>query len=335
MGSVKSRETEYRRIWELCPGADRLVLPPGSPFEDMGLKRPGYSVNIIALGDVGATLLSGLRLLGGEVLESIGIYDMNQRVISRYEMEMNQVGWPFGDHPLPSVRGITEDRIFQCDMVVFCASKGVPPVGEGGDVRMAQLEANRKIASYYGSLAGKKSFKGIFAVVSDPVDPLCKEVLLSSGLYPSQVRGYGLGVMNKRAEYFARRDDRFSSYLKDGRAYGPHGEDLVIANSITDYDDHISVMLTELTVKANMEVRSLGYKPYIAPAISSGAISLLLTLEGKWNYSSIYLGDGNSGAFLGIKNRLTPDGALAEDIPLPHMLYRRVERAYENLKEIL
>ena len=171
---------------------------------------------------------------------------------------------------------------------------------------MVQLAANSKIVSYYGRLAGEKNYKGIFAVVSDPVDPLCKAALLASGLQPGQVRGYGLGVMNKRAEYYARGDRRFESYLTEGRAFGPHGGDLVIANSIENYDDEVSRELTALTVAANLKVRELGFKPYIAPALSSGAISLLLTLRGEWNYSSVYMGKGTEGAFLGIKNRIDP-----------------------------
>ena len=170
--------------------------------------------------------------------------------------------------------------------------------------------------------------------MSDPVDPLCKEVLLSSGLSAGQVRGYGLGVMNKRAEYFAAKDPSFRSYIREGRAYGPHGSDLVIANSIENYDDDISLKLTKLTVEANLKMRSIGFKPYIAPAISSGAISLILTLRGEWNYSSVYLGKGSDGAFLGIKNRIDRGNAVLEDIPLPEALYRRIEVSYRNLCQI-
>ncbi len=332
-----------KHIHELCPFADSLNLP-------LPLKKKGYSVNIIALGDVGATLLLGLKLLGGDVIDNIGIYDMNPAVIKRYEMEMNQIGLPFAledtidsDLPcqlrpkLPKIKGIEEDEIFDCDMVVFCASKSVPPIQPGSniDVRMVQFEANRKIASHYGNLAGKAGFKGIFAVVSDPVDPLCKEVLLSSGLAPGQIKGYGLGVMNKRAQYFSHTDEAFSSYEKEGRAYGPHGSDLVIANSIENYDDEISCRLTKLTVDANLKIRDIGFKPYIAPAISSGAISLLLTLTQQWHYSSVYLGHGNNGAFLGIKNRITGSSTEIEDIPIPVNLYNRIKRAYDNLCKLV
>ena len=36
-------------------------------------------VNIAALGDVGTTMLTGLRLLGGDCLDRCGMYDINKR----------------------------------------------------------------------------------------------------------------------------------------------------------------------------------------------------------------------------------------------------------------
>lgn len=51
---------ERNYIHELCPEADSLKLP-------FPLKKSGMRVNIAALGDVGATLLLGLKLLGGEI----------------------------------------------------------------------------------------------------------------------------------------------------------------------------------------------------------------------------------------------------------------------------
>ena len=318
-----------RSICELAPGADELKMPSL-------LKRKGFRVNILALGDVGATLLMGLKILGGGLIGRIGIYDVNRDVMSRYEIEMNQIGWPFGEKKLPEVICLDREDLFDCDMFVFCASKAVPPIGAAGDVRMMQLEANSRIVAEYGRMAGEKNFKGIFAVVSDPVDPLCKAALMASGLEPGQVRGYGLGVMNKRAEYYASGEPRFASYLKEGRAFGPHGGDLVIADSIDNYDDEISRRLTELAVSANLKVRELGFKPYIAPALSSGAISLILTLQGEWNYSSVYLGKGAEGAFLGIRNRIDCSSGriIVEDLPLPDKLYERIEKAYRNLCEI-
>lgn len=99
------------------------------------------------------------------------------------------------------------EDLFDCDMFVFCASRSVPEVGSNvTDVRMIQYESNSKIIEPYARMAREKGFKGIFAVVSDPVDQLCYRVYHSSnidengkfdgkGLQAEQVRGYGLGVM--------------------------------------------------------------------------------------------------------------------------------------------
>ncbi len=89
--------------------------------------------------------------------------------------------------------------------------------------------------------------------------------------------------MTARAAYFAKQDARFASYLSEGRSFGPHGKGLVIANSIRDYDDGLSQELTRLTLEANLRIRDLGFKPYVAPAVASGAMQLLLTLRGAWH----------------------------------------------------
>ncbi len=299
-------------------------------------------VHLLALGDVGSTVLTALKLLGGDCIHTLGIYDVNENVCKRWESELNQAAFPWDYDKMPEVVILQEDALFDCDMFVFCASKGIPPVGsEVKDVRMVQFEANRGIISLFAKKASERQFQGLFAVVSDPVDPLCKAAFLASntdengvfdgkGLRPEQIQGYGLGVMNARAAYYAKKEERFSSFLKEGRAYGPHGQDLVIANSIHAYDDSLSKELTQLAIDANLRTRELGFKPYVAPAISSAAISLILTLRGEWHYSSNYLG----GVYMGCRNRTTPWGLELESLPLPQQLFVRLERAFHGLEGI-
>jgi hypothetical protein len=299
-------------------------------------------VNLLALGDVGGMLLTGLRLLGGGIVGSIGICDLSQSLSARWEYEVNQIATADGE-PLPEAEIIPLQRLFECDAFVFVASAGVPPVGlQSGDVRMAQFEANSAIVAHYARLARLARFDGLFAVVSDPVDPLAKTAFVESnldasgrfdggGLLPEQVQGFGLGVMQARAAYFARRDARFARYLTEGRVFGPHGEDLVVADSIAHYDDALSRELTRLTVTANLRIRALGFKPYVAPAFSSGALSLIPALGGGWHPSSTFLG----GVFMGAKNRFTPAGLEVEMLPLPDALFSRIEQAAHNLLAIV
>lgn len=330
-----------RRISELYQSAGIVVPDDGKGLPvKLGKKN---RVNIIALGDVGTTMLIGLRLLGSDVIESIGLADINQKNLKRLEIEINQVRYPFGEPALPPVRVISESEVFDADLVLFCAARGVPPVKPGeqppADVRMAQLDANADIVHSYARLARQAGYQGLWCDISDPVDPLAAEFLMASGLKPWQVKGFGLGVMNARAAYYAGQDGLAPEYAAEGRAYGPHGKGLVIANSLISYDDGLSRHLSDLALGANLKVRELGYKPYIAPSLSSAALSILTLLRGGWHYSSVWFGGRTAegverGAFLGIKNRMTPSGVEVEDLPLDDALYDRIFEAYKSLYDL-
>ena len=283
-----------------------------------------YHVTLMGLGDVGSTLAMGLKLLGGECIASLKIWDMNPKQAKRWEIELNQIL----SNPEIKVTCIEKEALFDGDVFLFCASKGVPPVGERvEDVRMMQLAANAELLSEYVKLAADKAFKGLFCIISDPVDLLCKvafETNLShcgGVLKPEQIRGYGLGVMFARAVYYG------GEAFKHGRVFGPHGKDLVVANAIDRYDDVLSQKLTKQVVNANLAVRDLGYKPYVAPALSSGAYSIINTLMGEWHESAVFLG----GHYFGCRNRLTSYGTEIETVYPDRLLYHRMATAYERL----
>jgi len=302
-----------------------------------------WKINIVGLGDVGGTLLAGLRLLGGRYIKSIGIYDKNINAIKRWELEANQIFNPFTTQIYPEVHILDEEEIFNCDLFVFCATVGVPSLGEEQeDVRMKQFKGNSKIISDYAQKARKKSFKGIFAVISDPVDLLCKSAFLASnknkngefdfkGLAAEQIRGYGLGVMNARAIYYSKQFSETIKYSQEGRAFGPHGRGLIIANSIKKYDERLSDILANQTLNANLEIRKTGFKPYMAPALSSGSFPLIATISGKWHYSAIFIGE----VFMGVKNRLHKSGTEIERLDLPAVLVEKIRASYRELGNIL
>ena len=316
-------------------------------WEEILSARPNTGkkrLNLLAIGDVGSTLLTGLKLLGGDVLSSIGICDVSDQVTARWEFEMGQVSLPWDYSAFPEVEVVAPEHLFDCDVFVFVASRGIPPVGsQVKDVRMAQFETNAAIVKQYARMARAARFQGLWCAVSDPVDPLAKTAYLESnkdengnwdgrGLRPEQVQGFGLGVMNARAAYYAKRDEKLSSFLTEGRSFGPHGTGLWIANSIDRYDEGISQELTQKTVTANLWMRELGFKPYVAPALSSGALSILLTLRGEWHCGSVFL----DGIFMGVKNRYTPAGVETELLPrIPDQLFGHIQEAAEELKHVL
>jgi len=302
-----------------------------------------WKINIVGLGDVGGILLTGLKLLGGRYIKSIGIYDKNINITKRWGLEANQIFCPFTTQIYPEVNALGEKEVFNCDMLVFCATVGVPHLGEEQkDVRMRQFEGNSKIISDYARKARERSFKGIFAVVSDPVDLLCKSVFLASnknkngefdfkGLASEQIRGYGLGVMHARAVYYSKRLSENIKYNQDGRAFGPHGQGLIIANSIKKYNEKLAEILTNHTLKANLDIRKTGFKPYVAPALSSGSYPLIATMSGKWHYSATFMG----GVFMGAKNRLHKSGIEIERLDLPVNLVEKIRASYRELDSLL
>lgn len=305
--------------------------------------RPGKKrVHLLAVGDVGGTLLTALKLLGGDVISSVGICDLSEATVARWVTEMGQIAWPWDYDALPEVEAVSSENLFDCDVFIFAAAKAIPPVGSGvQDVRMAQLEANRPLVERFARQARDADFRGLFIVLSDPVDPLCWAAWRASntgpdgevdlmGLLPEQVQGFGLGVMNARAAYFAKRDPRFASFLTEGRGFGPHGKGLVIANSVTNYNDALSRELTALVLEANLRVRDLGFKPYVAPAVSSGAMQLLLALRGEWHCGSVPLG----GVWFGCRNRFTPQGLEVETLELPDALFARLQETERALHEL-
>lgn len=297
------------------------------------------TVTIAGLGDVGRTVALGLVLACGDVISRIRLYDLQTAQCERMEIEIGQMRDPTGEVAIPAVEVATAENLFDTDVFLFCVARAVPPVGSGvTDVRMAQYAVNRPIVMSYAQMAGNAGYTGLFGVVSDPVDLLCAAALEAQAgttqpLSPYQIQGFGLGVMAGRAAYYAAREPRYASFLENGqgRLYGPHGQDLVVANSADPavYDDALSCELTERVVTANQAVRALGFKPYMAPAISSAALTLRAVLLGQWNDSAQYLG----GVYLGCRNRTTPDGVERETAPLPDALYERIAAAYAHLQE--
>jgi len=295
-------------------------------------------LNLVGLGDVGGTVLTGLKLLGTE-LAGIGVFDPDGKKCARYEAELNQILPVDDDAVLPEVKIVSQSALFDCGALLFTASRGVPPVGdEKNDVRMVQYRANRDMLRAYAKQARDSGFCGLFLQISDPVDQLSRAVFLMSnqneagefdwkGLLPEQVRGFGLGVMRARANYCAARDDTDAANIL---AFGPHGNGLVVANAPdAGYDDALSKRLTEQTVTANLAIRKLGYKPYIAPGLSSAAISILRMLRGQWHDAAVPMG----GVYFGCKTRLTKNGPEIFRQTLDGKLYARIQDSYDKLKE--
>lgn len=277
--------------------------------EVMKKKKP-FTLSILGLGDVGGTLLMGLRLLGRDTLKEIRIFDLDEKKRRRYYLEINEVS---DGTDLPPVKEAGIEEIFHTDVLVFTVSVYIPPVGTSlTDVRLVQFEKNRRILLDYARKAEESGFKGYYFIVSDPVDLLCMN-LMDEGKIPShRIRGFGLGVMEARARFIAKEKEVFS---EDLRTFGPHGKGLIVINSLKHYDPKLSEELTHLTERENFRVRETGFKPYIAPALSSGAISIVKALKEEEHLSTWF----NGKVFMGSRNTLKESFTLPSRVSLEEL----------------
>lgn len=325
----RRRVVAVNRGW---PGWEERLSPAIAPKKQR--------VHLLGLGNVGANCLLSMVLLGGDVISDIGIYDRDEAQMARWQLEMNQIAGPAGRGDFPHVSGLQTETLFDCDVFIFAASRGVPEPGkETGDVRVLQYEQNKRILAEYARLARSVSYQGRFIVLSDPVEMLCFAAYdLSNrdaaghwdglGLLPDQIEGFGLGVMHGRALFEAKRNPQFSAYAQTGRAYGRHGQGLVLAIDPVKDNTAASVALTDRVEHANLDVRALGFKPYVAPAVASGTLSLLALLRGDWKYSSVFMG----GIYFGVRNRSVLGVTEVEALPLDETLWQRIQEGAASLK---
>ena len=127
---------------------------------------------------------------------------------------------------------------------------------------------------------------------------------------------------------YAGKDPRFRVFHKEnGGAASAKNLGLDYAAG-ADYDHALSLQLTRDTVTANLKVRDLGFKPYLAPGLSSAAISVLRTLRGEYHDGAMALG----GIYFGCRLRSTTLGVQPERTPLHPRLLERMQEVYDALR---
>ena len=90
-----------------CCGPSTSATPAGRSSSPRPPAAAGERrVNLLAVGDVGSTLLTALKLLGGDCIERIGICDLNEKAVSRWVAELGQVSWPWDYDALPEVEPV-------------------------------------------------------------------------------------------------------------------------------------------------------------------------------------------------------------------------------------
>lgn len=289
------------------PNWSFLPEPPGvlRYLERLARSTPtdGRVVAIAGLGRVGGVAATHLAATPRRVsgVRELLVYDVDRANLERWFLELSSIaGWRDCE-PLPRVRLTSPEQLFnECDVFLFVATTGVPPLGTTGDVRLVQFAPNRALLKGLLEQARAAAFSGLFLVISDPVDWLAQAAFVDSntdaaghftgaGLAPERIAGLGLGVMWARALAAARREGWEPVVSQRGAAFGPHSTDVLAFDDLERPSLQRSDVLTRAAREWNYLVRALGFLPYVGPGISSVGLTLPRLLGGKEIPASVLL----------------------------------------------
>jgi hypothetical protein len=271
-----------------------------------------WRVAIGGLGRVGGTAAAALASMPERRsgIAELLLHDGDAANLERWHLELQSVaGWR-GTARLPRVRRVRLEEVFHaCDVFLFAAAAGVPPVGAEGDVRYVQFEPNREILHAYLEQARRSDFAGLFLIVSDPVECLAlaafhdsnheKGRFAGNGLAPERIAGLALGVMWGRSLACAR-EAGWETVARRGAAYGPHSTEVVVVDDVAHPDHRRSAALARAAREGNLELRRMGFLPFVGPALSSVALTLPALLQGREMLASVFL----DGVYFGAPARL-------------------------------
>ncbi len=268
-------------------------------------RKRAVSVAVAGLGRVGgaaATVLSALPVARTGVRELL-LYDIDAANQERWLLELGAVAEWRGEVDFPVVRATTPEQAFHtCDVFLFVAAAGVPPLGTEQEVRLVQFQPNRGILHSFLERARAARFTGLFLVVADPVDWLSQAAFHDSntdaygrftgdGLAPERIAGLGLGVMWGRALAAARREGWEPAVRARGAVFGPHDVEVIAYDDVAAPNAARSAVITRAARDANFVIRRLGFLPHVAPGVSSVALALPHLLAGREVLASV-IADG-------------------------------------------
>jgi len=306
------RRGSGRGLWTYLPGAAgaaRYLEAMARPAH-----RQGWSVGLAGLGSVGgvaATLLAAMPCCESGIRELL-VYDADAANQERWLLELGSIGAWRHTARRPLIRPVSPaEMLGQCDVFLFAATTGVPPIGAAGDVRMVQFDPNRVLLRAFMEEARATGYTGLFLVVSDPVELLAQAAFHDSnrghsgaftgdGLAPERIAGLGLGVMWGRALACARRGGWERTVARFGAVYGPHGPDVVVFDDVRKPNRRRSDALSVAAREGNVRIRDLGHLPYVGPGASSVGLMLPPLLAGEEALASVLL----DGIYFGAPARL-------------------------------
>jgi L-lactate dehydrogenase len=172
-------------------------------------------VAIVGAGSVGATLAYNLSLKG--VVTEISLIDSNKEKAEAEILDIKQ-GASLGKSVAIGAAGYEACR--DSGIVVITAGARQKP----GETRVDLLERNVAIMKGVTHSVVEAGFKGIFLVITNPVDVLTWAVYAESGFPASRVIGSGTTLDSARLREYVARHCRVNPQNIHGYVLGEHGD---------------------------------------------------------------------------------------------------------------
>lgn len=228
-------------------------------------------IAIIGAGDVGTTIAYTVQL-GGLVTEIV-LVDINQALVQGQVMDLNH--GLFFVRPVHMYAGTYADCT-DADVIVITAGTRQ----KSGESRLQLVNRNAQLCKRIIEKIEPHNSKGIFLIVTNPVDIMTQVVIESSGLPKHRVIGSGTVLDSARFRYFLSRNCQVDARNIHAYVIGEHGDsEVMLWSQVHIAGTPIDTFCKQCAVACNALVN----KEKIAEAVRHSAYHII-EAKGATNY---------------------------------------------------
>jgi L-lactate dehydrogenase len=176
-------------------------------------------IAIIGAGDVGTTIAYTVQLRG--LATEIVLVDVNHELVQGQVMDLNH--GLFFVRPVHIYAGDYADCT-DADVIVLTAGARQKP----GESRLQLVSRNARLCKEIVEKIDYHNFKGIFLIVTNPVDVMTRVIIEYSGLPHHRVIGSGTVLDSARFRYCLSRNCQVDARNVHAYVIGEHGDSEVL-----------------------------------------------------------------------------------------------------------
>lgn len=217
---------------------------------------------IIGAGHVGAAVAHSLVVRG--LGDEIGVLDLNEKKAYGEVLDL-QHALPYTANSAQQLFVADYEDTKDADIIVFALHSEKAVYNDSTD-RLSLLAENAKEAKAVAKSAHAAGFKGVYIVISNPVDIITRIVQEHSGLPVNQVLGTGTLLETSRLKSILSQKLDVNPKVVDGFAIGEHGFSAFGAwSTVTVEGKSVKEVYPELDFdQLDQEIRDSAYEVFFA-----------------------------------------------------------------------